>query len=79
MSVRDDVVSLVSSLFFYGNVESLKDSDSLMESGKVDSIGMMELVSSLEKKFDFKVDVNDLLPENFDSIEAITRYVKSRE
>lgn len=79
MNVRDDVVSIVSSLFFSGKIENFKDSDSLMDSGSVDSLGMMELVASLEKKFGFKVDIEDLLPENFDSIEAITRYVQSRE
>jgi len=79
MNVRDEVASIVSSLFFSGKNENLQDDDSFMESGDIDSLGMMELVSSLEKKFGFKVDVNDLLPKNFDSIEAITQYIKSRE
>jgi acyl carrier protein len=79
MTIRDQVVSILSRLFFSGNALDIRDDESLMKSGRVDSLGMMELVSEVGKKFNLEVDIDDLLPENFDSVDALTRFVESRK
>jgi len=54
------------------------ESDSLLENGIIDSVGMLELVDYLQEKFSIKIDEDDLMPENFDSLNAINDYVSSK-
>ena len=57
----------------------VKDTDSLLEGGIVDSFGLIHLVGQIEKKFDIKVDPNDLQKENFESISAVENFIKSKK
>jgi acyl carrier protein len=58
--------------------DALAIEDSLFDAGILDSIGVMALVTWLEKEFDILVDDDEVLPENFDGIGPLTRYVKSK-
>jgi acyl carrier protein len=51
------------------------DNESLIDSGIIDSFGIMALLGFLEEKFAIKVSGDDLLPENFDSIITITAMI----
>jgi acyl carrier protein len=53
--------------------------ESLLESGTVDSIGVMRLVAFLEATFGITVDEDDLMPDNFDTIAAIAAFVQGRQ
>ena len=53
----------------------LKKSDNLLESGIVDSIGMMKLVSFMERKFNVQIPFGDITVENFMTIERINDYI----
>jgi len=55
---------------------SVKDSDELLESGIVDSLGILDLVALLETEFGLMVSDDDLLPENFRSIERISEFAQ---
>ena len=56
----------------------LADSDSLLESGIVDSLGILELVNFVIEQFGVEVTDEDLQPENFDSIASLTTFVETR-
>ncbi len=56
----------------------LEDTTSFLEMGLLDSTGVIELVSFLEEEFGIQVEDGDILPENLDSIESISRYVDSK-
>ena len=62
-------------LFGQGGSE-LKNDDSFMERGIVDSTGVLELVAFLEEQFQVKVEDEDLIPENLDSINNLLLYLK---
>ncbi len=51
------------------------DNDSLIDSGIIDSFGIMALLGFVEEKFAIKVGGDDLLPENFDSIITISAMI----
>lgn len=61
--------------FIFGTDENISDEDSLLQAGIIDSTGAMELVSFLEQEFGVHVDDQDLVPENLDSIGALTSFV----
>lgn len=54
------------------------DSDSLLESGVLDSMAMVEFITYLESEFGIAVDEDDMIPEHFDSVEAIVAYVQRK-
>jgi acyl carrier protein len=57
----------------------LEDTDPLLQSGIIDSMGILDLVGHLETTFDISVDDDDPVPENFDSIETIAAFVEKKQ
>ena len=53
--------------------------DSLLESGTIDSVGVMQLVGFLETTYGIKVQDEDLMPDNFDTLAAIAAFVTRRQ
>ncbi len=52
---------------------------SLLQSGLVDSLGMVELILFLEATFGIAVGDEDLVPENFETISAMARFVEAKQ
>jgi acyl carrier protein len=48
---------------------------SFLDSGLIDSTGVLELILFVEETFAIVVEDDEVLPENFDSIEMIAAYV----
>jgi acyl carrier protein len=66
--------------FLFGEGGSdLKNDDSFMERGIVDSTGVLELVAFLEEKFQVTVEDEDLIPANLDSINNLLLYLKKKQ
>lgn len=53
----------------------MRDDDSFLDNGILDSTGVLQLVAFLEEHFQITVDDEELLPENFDSIENVVKYL----
>lgn len=51
---------------------------SLIDSGIIDSTGIMEIVAFMEDTFGIEVDDRDLTPANFDSVSRLASYVAQR-
>lgn len=56
----------------------LGDDEPLIESGIIDSLGIMTLLSFVEGEFSIEIPGDDLLPENFASISAISSLIERR-
>ena len=65
--------------FLLGNDATLKDDDSFMGKGIVDSTGILEVVSFVEETFNFKIADEELLPDNLDSINNLITYIKTKQ
>jgi acyl carrier protein len=57
----------------------LSNDTSLLNGGILDSLSLLRLVVFLQDRFKLTVDETDLLPENFDSVNAICAYLRARE
>lgn len=55
-----------------------KDNDSFLDKGIIDSTGVLELVSFIEETFNFKVEDEELIPDNLDSLSKLTSYIKKK-
>jgi acyl carrier protein len=70
-----EVRAFISENFF---VDGFDDEVSFLETGVIDSMGMVELISFLEKRFGFKIEEDELMPENLDSVVNICRFVERK-
>lgn len=56
-------------------------SKTLIEDGIIDSLCVMQIVTSFEKEFSISVDFDDLIPENFQSVDSLwnllNKYIKA--
>jgi acyl carrier protein len=57
----------------------LGNATSLLETGVLDSLSLLRLVVFIQEQFGIVVDDVDLVPENFDTVDAICAYLRSRE
>ena len=79
MNTRDIITSFVVETFPTGSPEiRIEEDTSFLESGLIDSMGVLELVDFLESQFGIAVEDSELVPENLDSIRSICRYLESK-
>jgi acyl carrier protein len=63
---------------FRDDGDAITHDASLLDAGIIDSTGVLELVSFLEASFGIEVLDDEMLPENLDSIRAISNYVSRK-
>lgn len=51
---------------------------SLLEGNDIDSLGLLDLVAYLEETFDITFDDDELIPENFDSVQQLAQFVSAK-
>ena len=70
--------SLVSELGFMPSNAQVGATQSLFDAGILDSLRLMQLVPCIEQRLGISVAADDLIPENFDSLERMSRFVGNR-
>ncbi len=50
----------------------------LVEQGVIDSMGILRVISFIEEQFNFALEPEDLMMENFSTIDAITQFILGR-
>ncbi len=60
------------------HIASFADSDSFLEKGILDSTGVLEVVGYIEKEFGIRVEADEIVPDNLDSIDQIAVFVAKK-
>ena len=55
------------------------DSTSLVDDGELDSFDIVTLVSEIIDAFNVELNVDDIVPDNFNSVEAMLRLIESKK
>jgi acyl carrier protein len=61
------------------NSQFIEYDKNLFDAGIVDSAGLVSFISYIEVEFNISVPDEDLLPENFVSINAIAHYIRKQQ
>ncbi len=78
--IKADVKRYVIDNFLLGiEDESFGDNESFLEKGIIDSTGILELVSFIEETFSIKIQDEELVPDNLDSLENITTFISQKQ
>lgn len=80
MEIAKEIRSYIVENFLFGGTEvPLGEDDSFLQKGLIDSTGILEVVSFIEERFGIAVEDDELVPENLDSIHAITNFVMRKK
>ena len=75
MSNIDTVREFVVENFLFGDGDQLQNDTSFMETGIIDSTGILELITFLEDKFKINIEDDELIPENLDNLQNVARFI----
>lgn len=79
MSIEARIRAYVLDNFLFTNDQDrLQDDASFLEEGIIDSTGVLELVMFVEENLDVTVEDEEIVPENFDSVTQLARYVRNK-
>ena len=78
-AIEADLRQYIVDKLLFGQADVVVGGDtSFLDSGLIDSTGVLELVAFLEEKFQVKVEDEDLVPANLDSVNALIRFVERK-
>lgn len=73
--VKARLREFVAKNFYVADASALTDQTSFLDQGIIDSTGVLELVAFIESEYKITVADDDMIPANFDSIDALAAYV----
>jgi acyl carrier protein len=78
-TVRDEIRRFIDDNFIMGTRDApLADADSFLEHHVLDSTGFLELIAFLEERYGIKVEDDEMLPENLDSVDSVERFLQRK-
>jgi acyl carrier protein len=78
-SVKETVMNFIRENFIMGRSDVVLDEKvSLIDSGVMDSTGVLELVEFLESQYSIKIEDEELVPENLETIENIIAFLETK-
>ena len=79
VNIQEELINYLRENFIAGrsDVEIAVD-ESLIDSGIMDSTGILELVTFLEERFSIQLEDEELIPENLESVNNIISFLKKK-
>ena len=78
-TIEDRVRDFVLKQFPLARKNGFKFEERWLESGLIDSLGILDLVHFLEEEFKVHITDEELLPDNFQSLQAVATFVRTKQ
>lgn len=75
MNYDKEIKAFIIANFLFGDEAALTDDTSFLDSGIIDSTGVLELIAFLEQHCGVKIHEHEMVPENLDSLSRIRQFV----
>jgi len=69
---------IIDNFIIDGSTTTLDNDQSFLESGIIDSTGILELVSFLEEHYTIKIEDEELIPGNLDSVNNVVGFINRK-
>ena len=66
---------ILENYLFTDDQNALRDDDSFLDKGILDSTGILEMIYFLEEQFGIKIDDVEMVPENLDSVDNLISFI----
>ena len=77
IEIAKDVRKFIVYNYFFGDEQmTFSDDESFLESGIMDSTGILELIEYIEEKYTINIGDDEMVPENLDSVRNLCRFIK---
>jgi acyl carrier protein len=77
MDIKKTISTFILDYFLSGDESrTVADDDSFIDKGIIDSTGVLELVAFIEETFDIRIEDEELIPENLDSVNRLITYIQ---
>ena len=73
--VEQEIRTFLTENFALGHVTQLAGDRSLTERGFIDSVGIVEVLTFLETRYEIQISDDETVPENIDTIDNIVRFI----
>lgn len=78
MSHIETVHEFIVENFLFGDGEQLTNETSFLDSGIIDSTGILELITFLEETYNINIEDDELIPENLDSLNSVAKFIEQK-
>jgi acyl carrier protein len=78
MSHKKEIQDFVVANFLFGEAAPLEDDASFLDTGVVDSAGVLELIDFLESTYGIRIESNEMLPDNLDSVNRVNAFLNKK-
>ena len=75
MDYKEVIREFIIDNFLFGDDSGIDENSSFLDNAIIDSTGILELVTFLEETYDIRVEDEELIPENLDSIQNIEKFL----
>ena len=72
--ITTEVLNWVYEKFPLAKNNKISDNDSLLESGIVDSLGILDIVAFLEETFSIQLSDEDMVADHFETVRSIASF-----
>lgn len=80
MTIEQQIKDYISrNILFSEDGFNYDDDASLLDEGIVDSIAIMELVAFVEESMSVRVEEDEIIPNNFDSVANLAGYIRRKQ
>jgi acyl carrier protein len=69
---------LAKSVLPFARIDVFEDDDSFLEKGILDSTAVLELVGHIESQFAFRVEADEITPDNLDSLNKVAAFIQRK-
>jgi len=69
---------ILDNFLFTDDQDELDNDDSFMDKNIVDSTGILEIIEFIEEECSIKIEDEEIIPDNLDSIQKIVSFVKRK-
>ena len=78
-ALKHDIRQFIIGNFLFGrDGDTLKNDDSFLDGGIIDSTGVLELVGFLQERYNITISDEELVPDNLDSVDRVSTFVQGK-
>jgi len=77
MDIKKSLLEFIAENFMV-EIDEIPHDKSLIDEGIIDSFGLVEIAAYMKKNHGFTVETEDMIRENFGSVDKMVIYIRSR-